>query len=96
MVENTGRGGRGCDNEKHVLRPHTDLRRKAAEGPREKGDAKAMKVTFIGATHEVTGSCSLLEVGNSAFLVDCGMEQGEKPVREYPAAQNPAELSWQR
>ena len=35
-----------------------------------------MKVTFIGATHEVTGSCSLLEVGNSAFLVDCGMEQG--------------------
>ena len=43
-----------------------------------------MKVTFIGATHEVTGSCSLLEVGNSAFLVDCGMEQGEN--RETMAA----------
>ena len=35
-----------------------------------------MKLTFIGATHEVTGSCSLLEVGNMKGLVDCGMEQG--------------------
>ena len=36
-----------------------------------------MKVTFIGATHEVTGSCSLLQVGGKNILVDCGMEQGE-------------------
>ena len=35
-----------------------------------------MKVTFIGATHEVTGSCSLLEVNGKNILVDCGMEQG--------------------
>jgi metallo-beta-lactamase family protein len=35
-----------------------------------------MKITFIGATHEVTGSCSLLEVGGKHILVDCGMEQG--------------------
>ncbi|MBQ6389115.1 MAG: MBL fold metallo-hydrolase [Mogibacterium sp.] len=35
-----------------------------------------MKVTFIGATHEVTGSCSLLEVGGKNIIVDCGMEQG--------------------
>ncbi len=35
-----------------------------------------MKVTFIGATHEVTGSCSLLEVNGLNILVDCGMEQG--------------------
>jgi metallo-beta-lactamase family protein len=35
-----------------------------------------MKLTFIGAAHEVTGSCHLLEVGNRHILVDCGMEQG--------------------
>ena len=35
-----------------------------------------MKITFIGATHEVTGSCSLLEVCGKNIIVDCGMEQG--------------------
>ena len=35
-----------------------------------------MKVQFIGATHEVTGSCTLLEVCGKKYLVDCGMEQG--------------------
>ena len=36
-----------------------------------------MKLTFLGATHEVTGSCTLIEVGGSYGIVDCGMEQGE-------------------
>ena len=35
-----------------------------------------MKITFIGATHEVTGSCTLLEVCGKNIIVDCGMEQG--------------------
>jgi len=35
-----------------------------------------MKLTFIGAAHEVTGSCHYLEVGKKHILVDCGMEQG--------------------
>lgn len=35
-----------------------------------------MKIQFIGATHEVTGSCTLLELNNKYYLVDCGMEQG--------------------
>ncbi len=35
-----------------------------------------MKVTFIGAAHEVTGSCTMLEVNGKHILVDCGMEQG--------------------
>ena len=35
-----------------------------------------MKITFIGATHEVTGSCYYLEAAGKKFLVDCGMEQG--------------------
>lgn len=36
-----------------------------------------MKIQFIGATHEVTGSCTLLEVNDKYYLVDCGMEQGK-------------------
>ncbi|MBQ0133977.1 MAG: MBL fold metallo-hydrolase [Clostridiales bacterium] len=35
-----------------------------------------MKVTFLGAQHEVTGSCTLLEAGGEYGLVDMGMEQG--------------------
>ena len=35
-----------------------------------------MKIQFIGAAHEVTGSCTLLEVNNIYYLIDCGMEQG--------------------
>ena len=35
-----------------------------------------MRIQFIGATHEVTGSCTLLEVCGKQYLVDCGMEQG--------------------
>ncbi len=36
-----------------------------------------MKITFIGAAHEVTGSCHYLEAAGKKFLVDCGMEQGK-------------------
>lgn len=36
-----------------------------------------MKLTFLGAAHEVTGSCTLVEVGTTKFLVDFGMEQGK-------------------
>lgn len=35
-----------------------------------------MRLTFIGADHEVTGSCHFLEVGETKVLIDCGMEQG--------------------
>ena len=36
-----------------------------------------MKLEFIGADHEVTGSCHFLQVGGTNILVDCGMEQGK-------------------
>ncbi|MBR6093754.1 MAG: MBL fold metallo-hydrolase [Lachnospiraceae bacterium] len=35
-----------------------------------------MKLTFVGADHEVTGSCHCLQVGKKKILVDYGMEQG--------------------
>lgn len=35
-----------------------------------------MKLYFLGATHEVTGSCTLLEACGKRILIDCGMEQG--------------------
>ena len=45
-----------------------------------------MKLTFIGADHEVTGSMHLIEACGKNILVDCGMEQG---VNIYENAELP-------
>lgn len=49
-----------------------------------------MKVTFLGAAHEVTGSCTLLEVGGSCVLIDCGMEQGKDIFENQKLPVSPA------
>lgn len=36
-----------------------------------------MKLYFIGADHEVTGSCHVIEVNGKYVMLDCGMEQGK-------------------
>jgi metallo-beta-lactamase family protein len=36
-----------------------------------------MKLTFLGASRQVTGSQFLVESGTTRFLVDCGLNQGE-------------------
>ena len=43
-----------------------------------------MKLTFIGATHEVTGSCYYLEACGKKILIDCGMEQGPDLYENKP------------
>ena len=37
-----------------------------------------MRLTFLGAAREVTGSMFLLEVGNGSLLIDCGFFQGRR------------------
>ncbi|MBE6979713.1 MAG: MBL fold metallo-hydrolase [Ruminococcaceae bacterium] len=51
-----------------------------------------MKIQFIGATHEVTGSCTLLEVGGRYYMVDCGMEQGADIFQNIPLPISPSML----
>lgn len=43
-----------------------------------------MKLIFIGADHEVTGSCHYLEVAGKHMLIDYGMEQGVNVFENVP------------
>ncbi|EUB13847.1 beta-Casp domain protein [Shuttleworthella sp. MSX8B] len=53
-----------------------------------------MKITFIGAAHEVTGSCHYVEAGDKKFLVDCGMEQGADIYENQEIPVNPSDLDY--
>ncbi|MBU0648351.1 MBL fold metallo-hydrolase, partial [Patescibacteria group bacterium] len=41
-----------------------------------------MKIKFCGAAEGVTGSCTLVDVDGSKYLVDCGRFQGPKEIEE--------------
>lgn len=43
-----------------------------------------MKLTFIGADHEVTGSCHVLQTNGKTILIDYGMEQGKNLYENMP------------
>ncbi len=43
-----------------------------------------MRIVFVGAAHEVTGSCHYLEVNGKNILVDYGMEQGVNTFENAP------------
>ncbi len=51
-----------------------------------------MKITFLGATHEVTGSCTLIETMGRSFLIDCGMEQGADIFVNQELPVNPGDI----
>jgi len=55
------------------------------------------RITFLGAAKTVTGSQYLLEAGASRLLVDCGMFQGEKALRQRNWTDpefDPASVGW--
>ena len=54
-----------------------------------------MKLTFLGAADTVTGSKHLVEAGGARVLLDCGLFQGYKTLRERnwaPLAVPPAQI----
>lgn len=53
-----------------------------------------MKLVFIGADHEVTGSCHYMEVGGKKFCVDIGMEQGQDLFENQEIPVNPSEIDF--
>ena len=56
-----------------------------------------MRLTFLGAAGEVTGSCYLIESANAQFLVDCGMFQGGREAdakNQAPFAFDPRKLDF--
>ena len=53
-----------------------------------------MKLTFLGATHEVTGSCFLLQTNDKNIIIDCGMEQGRDIFENAELPVIPSEVDY--
>ena len=53
-----------------------------------------MLLEFLGAAHEVTGSCHFVSFGDKNFLVDCGMEQGPDLYVNQEIPVNAAEIDY--
>ena len=53
-----------------------------------------MKAVFIGAAHEVTGSCTYIEACSKKFLVDFGMEQGINVYENVKIPCAPSEIDF--
>lgn len=54
-----------------------------------------MRISFHGAAQGVTGSCHLLDTGTARILVDCGLYQGSRKLRdenEAPFGFDPASI----
>jgi metallo-beta-lactamase family protein len=51
-----------------------------------------MRLTFLGAAREVTGSCTLLEACGKKILIDCGMEQGLDVYENAPLPVHPQDV----
>ena len=53
-----------------------------------------MELMFIGAAHEVTGSCHYLNVAGKHILVDYGMEQGVNYFENVDLPVDPAMIDY--
>ncbi|WP_034446184.1 MBL fold metallo-hydrolase RNA specificity domain-containing protein [Butyrivibrio sp. AE2032] len=53
-----------------------------------------MKLMFIGADHEVTGSCHYIEAAGKHILVDYGMEQGKNYFENVPLPVSAPEIDY--
>ena len=53
-----------------------------------------MKLIFIGADHQVTGSCHYLEVGDKHILVDYGMQQGVQIFENAPLPVHESQIDY--
>ena len=51
-----------------------------------------MRLTFMGAAHEVTGSCFLLNACGKNIMIDCGMEQGPDIYENQPLPLAPGDV----
>lgn len=51
-----------------------------------------MNLIFLGAAHEVTGSCTLLTACGKNILIDCGMEQGPDTYKNRDIPVSPADI----
>ena len=41
-----------------------------------------MKIKFLGAAKQVTGSCYIIETDKARFAIDCGMHQGNAEIEK--------------
>lgn len=53
-----------------------------------------MRLEFIGAAHEVTGSCHFLQIGETNLCIDCGMEQGADLYENQEIPVNPGKIDY--
>ena len=51
-----------------------------------------MELTFLGAAHEVTGSCTLISACGKNILVDYGLEQGKDTFVNCDLMVEPSEI----
>ena len=57
-------------------------------------EVSVMKLSFLGAAHEVTGSCYYLEICGKNILVDFGMVQGPDEYQQQEMPVKPADIDY--
>ncbi len=79
-----------ADNAPRDAKPHAAPSSHAvSKGARVSGVPDPMRLQFLGAADTVTGSRFLLQDGGRSVLVDCGLFQGYKVLRERNWAKLP-------